>query len=412
MMAKLIPLKPAPSIPTPVVEACKKLSETGHKAWLAGGCVRDMMMGRKARDWDVVTDAPLEKIKQLFPKHLEVGAAFGIIKLPPIGEGATAVSIDIAIFRREEGYSDRRHPDKVEPGDEKSDVARRDFTVNAMYYDPSNGTVVDYVSGHKDLQAKVLRTVGAPSERFSEDALRILRAVRFSAQLNFKIERETSAALKKCGPLLKNISRERVREETFRLLATSKPVMGLEAIAQNGLWEQVFGVRRVSIPADLRQLKLPWTPSPLHWIAGLGITGLLGDPLKEADKIVDRVTEGLKLSNAEKRTLSRVLRAYEDSTSKNPESSPLDWVELAREDKALVDLTKAFIRRARGPTEDQKEKAIKLIEQAIRWAIKPGSEKSWPTAQDLMKAGLKAGPKLGAELKARQWKTFWETKPA
>lgn len=410
--SKLIPIKPAPSIPAPVVETCKKLSDSGHKAWLAGGCVRDMMMNRKARDWDIVTDAPLEKIKKLFPKYLEVGAAFGIIKLPPIGEGATAVQIDIAIFRREEGYSDRRHPDVVEPGDEKSDVARRDFTVNAMYYDLQNGTVVDYVSGHKDLQAKVLRTVGVPNARFSEDALRILRAVRFSAQLGFKIDRDTATALKKCGPLLQKISRERVREEVFRLLGTAKPIMGLEAVAQNALWEQVFGVRRVSIPADLRQLKLPWTPTPLHWIAGLGITGLLGDPIKEADAIIDRLTEGLKLSNTEKRTLSRVLKAYEDSTTKNPESSPADWVDLAREDKALMDLTKAFIRRARGPSEDQKEKAIKLIEQAIRWAIKPGSEKTWPTAQDLMKEGLKAGPKLGAELKLRQWKTFWDTKPS
>lgn len=410
--SRLIPIKPAPSLPSAVAETCKKLADKGFKAWLAGGCVRDMIMSRKPRDWDVVTDAPLESIKELFPKHIEVGAAFGIIKLPPVGPEADPVSIDIAIFRREEGYSDRRHPDVVEVGNEQTDVARRDFTVNAMYFDPTIGNVIDYTNGHKDIQSKLLKTVGAPNERFSEDALRILRAVRFSAQLGFKIDRDTSNALKKCAPLLKDISRERVREEVWRLLSTARPIMGLEAIAQNGLWEQVFGVRRVGIPADLRQLKLSWTPTPLHWLAGMGVTGLLGDPLKEAGMVVERLTERLKLSNNEKRILNRILRVYEDSVSDCPDSSPSDWVELAREDKALFDLTKAFVRRARGPTEEQKQEAIGLIEQTMRWAAKPGSEKTWPQAQDLMKEGLKAGPKLGAELKARQWKTFWATKPA
>jgi tRNA nucleotidyltransferase/poly(A) polymerase len=406
---KSIPIKPSPEIPKTVLQTCQKLTEAGFKAWLAGGCVRDMVMKRQARDWDIVTDAPIEKIRELFPEHLEVGAAFGVIKLPPVK--ASTVQIDIAIFRSESGYTDHRHPDKVEPGDEQTDVARRDFTVNAMYYDPQTETVLDYVGGHKDITSKTLRTVGNPGTRFSEDALRILRAVRFAAQLGFKIERETATALKRCANQLSEISRERIREEVLRLLATTRPVMGLEAIAQNGLWEQVFGVRRVSVPADLRQFKPSWVPTPLHWLCGMGVTALLGDPQKEPEAITERLTERLRLSNVEKRVLSRALHVYRDSTP-DPVGQPLEWVELAREDKPLMDILKSFIRRARGPSEEEKTRAIALVDQALRWAAKPGSEKAWPTSQSLMKEGLKPGPKLGAELKARQWKTFSSTKPA
>jgi len=407
---KLIPIKPNPEVPKPVLQACKTLSEKGYKAWLAGGCVRDMLMSRKPRDWDVVTDAPLEKIKEFFPDHLEVGAAFGIIKLPPLGAKTDPVQMDIAIFRRESGYSDKRHPDHVEPGDEFSDVTRRDFTVNAMYFDPLESTVLDYVGGNKDIGSKLLRTVGTPSERFSEDALRILRAVRFAAQLGFKIDKETATALKRCGKLLGHISRERIREETMRLLSSTRPVMGLEAIAQNGLWEQVFGVRRVSVPADMRQFKPSWVPTPMHWLSALAVTGLLGEPLKEPGEIIERVTEALKLSNVEKRILGRVVHVYVDSSPK-PSGTAADWVELARADRHLVDMVKSFIRRARGPSAEEKTQAVALCDQAQRWAAKPGSEKSWPQAKDLMAEGLKAGPKLGIELNTRQWKTFWSSRP-
>jgi len=394
-----------------VRSACNALRGAGFRGWLAGGCVRDIIMGRTPKDWDIVTDAPLEKIRALFPKHLDVGTAFGVVKLPPVGPASDPVCIDIAIFRKEEGYSDRRHPDVVEIGDEQTDVARRDFTINAMYYDPEQTTVHDYVSGHRDIGTKIIRSVGDPMTRFSEDALRLLRAVRFSAQLGFKIEKDTAAALKKCAPLLKAISRERVREELFKLLTSQRPVAGLEALAQNGLWEHVFGMRRVSIPADLRQLRLSWSPTALHWLGALGVAGLLGDPMTEAEEILQGLTERLRLTNVEQRALGRVLNVYNDSVRepKHPtKTGPLEWVELAKESKPLLDLAKSFIRRARGPSEKEKMEGIALIEQAQRWAAKPGFEKSWPQAAELMKEGFKAGPRLGAELRERQWRSFWK----
>ena len=210
--------------------------------------------------------------------------------------------------------------------------------------------------------------------------------------------------------MLKAISRERIREELYRLLESARPVMGLEAVAQSGLWEAIFGVKRVSLPADLRQLKLNWVPTPIHWICALGVTGLLGDPQTEGDQIVERLGTLIRLTNIEKRMLKQVLSVYSDS-SDVPAHSPLDWIELARADKPLMDFTKSFIRRARGPTEDQKVKAVQLVDQVLRWAAKPGSEDAWPNADLLMKKeGLK-GAKLGVELKARQWQAFWEKRP-
>lgn len=391
--------------PSAVLEVCRKLTAAGHKAWLAGGCVRDMVLKREPRDWDVVTDAPLATIQKLFPDGLEVGAAFGIVKLPKI-------NTDVAIFRKEGEYSDFRHPDSIEPGDETSDSARRDFTVNAMYFDPVGKTIVDHVKGQRDLQSKTIRTVGDPKTRFSEDALRILRAVRFSAQLGFKIDRETAAALRACSPLLAKISRERVREEVIRLLESPRPVMGLEAVAQNGLWEQVFGVRRVSMPADFRHMKLPEPLTALHWICALAVTGLLGDPLKEPGAIVERITERLRLSNVEKRVLTRVLRVYTDAVAEKPEDTPQDWIELARQDRVLLERVKSFIRRARGPTEDEKQRALNHVDQVLRWAAKPGSEKTWPDAQTLQKEGFKAGKELGLELRQRHWQAFRTQRPS
>jgi tRNA nucleotidyltransferase/poly(A) polymerase len=412
--AKTSTLPTPAKIPKAVLQACKKLSSEGFKAWLAGGCVRDAVLNRKPKDWDIVTNAPLEKIREYFPDHLEVGAVFGIVKLPMTGTKADPVNIDIAIFRRESSYSDYRHPDAVEPGDEASDVARRDFTINAMYLDPVAHTVIDYVGGMRDIAAKQIKTVGQASARFSEDALRLLRAVRFAAQLGFKLDRETAGAIRKCAPLLKNISRERVREEVMRMLSTPRPVMGLEAIAQNGLWELVFGVRRVSLPADLRQLRLSWTPEPFHWLCAMGVTGLLGDPIREPEAIMERLTELLRLANVEKRVLGRIIHVYGDS-SREPTAAracePMDWVTLAREDKQLIDLIKSFVRRARGPTEKEKADAIALLEQTQRWAAKAGSEKRWPSSQTLIKEGFEPGPKLGQELRQRQWAAFWATRP-
>jgi poly(A) polymerase len=248
---KSIPIKPSTAVPKPVIQACETLRQAGYDALLAGGCVRDLILSRTPKDWDIVTSAPAEKIKTLFPDHLDVGVKFGVFKLPPTETRQGVVHIDIAIFRKDGPYSDARHPDSVSTGDPESDAMRRDFTVNALFWDPATQKILDYVDGYKDIGGKLLRAVGKPVERFQEDALRTLRAVRFSAQLGFKLDTDTQRALKDGRDLLRKISRERIREEIFRMLASEKAVHGIRNMINAGLWEPVFGVRKISFPSDL-----------------------------------------------------------------------------------------------------------------------------------------------------------------
>ncbi len=198
-----------------------------------------------------------------------------------------------------------------------------------------------------------------------------------------------------------------------------RPIAGLEALMKSGLWEQVFGVRKAAIPADYRTLKFNEAPSTLGWLCALGVTGLLGNPTREPDEITARLTGLLKLSNDEKRVFARVIRVFVDSTAVAPNAltsgsltasapDPMDWIELARKERAVLDLARRFIRRARGVDVEKKEAANRLIEQSQRWASRDLTAKTLVPAQELLCEGFTAGPKLGRELKLRQWRQFWE----
>lgn len=375
-------------------------------AWLAGGCVRDLLLKRTPKDWDIVTNAPFATLKTLFPQGLEVGAQFGIWKMPPQGD----IHMDVAIFRKEADYEDHRHPSKIEAGTPEEDANRRDFSINALFYDPFEGRIIDFVGGQKDMQAKVIRAVGNPMERFKEDGLRLLRAIRFVCQLGFKLDRPTSQALKINSIYLKPISRERIREELYRILHSPRPIAGLELLAQNSMWETVFGIKKVSIPADLRHLRLPTQLPAIHWICALSVIGLLGNPCEEARAIEKRLREHLRLTNEELRLLHHILTIYDENPSTLGRSSPEDWVNLARANKGLIEILKSFTRRARGPNETIKEKALHLLDQSLRWASKPNSEKEWPKPQELMAAGLQ-GEALGRSLREKHWDLFLKQRP-
>ena len=162
------------------------LRRTGFQALLAGGCVRDLALGRVPKDWDVATDAGPEEVAALFEHTVPVGAQFGI-SLVVLDEG----DYEVARFRRDGPYRDSRRPASIEPADARADAARRDFTINGLFYDPESGELLDYVGGQQDLDDKVIRAIGDPAARFAEDHLRLLRAVRFAARLGFTIEPET-----------------------------------------------------------------------------------------------------------------------------------------------------------------------------------------------------------------------------
>jgi len=213
----------------------RRLQAAGFAAFWVGGCVRDVLLRRQPGDYDIVTAALPEQIEALFQRTIAVGRKFGVMVVVERGH-----QFQVATFRAEADYRDGRHPEQVTFGDAPADARRRDFTVNGLFYDPVREKLHDWVGGRADLRAKVIRTIGAPAERFAEDHLRLLRAVRFAAQLGFRLEAGTLAALQAAAPKIKTISAERIREELVKLFRPPHAARGLELLRESGLLEQVL----------------------------------------------------------------------------------------------------------------------------------------------------------------------------
>ena len=196
----------------------------------AGGCVRDRLLEREPKDYDIATSAKPEQVTGLFPGSNEVGAHFGVV-IAKIGSH----HIEIATFRTDGSYKDGRRPETVSFSTPEEDAQRRDFTVNGLFERPESGEVIDYVGGVADLRAGVLRAIGDPVARFTEDGLRLLRAVRFATTLGFKIEGETLAAIRECAPLLERISPERIRDEFSKIITSPHRRTGVELLVDTGL---------------------------------------------------------------------------------------------------------------------------------------------------------------------------------
>ncbi len=214
----------------------RRLRHEGHAAWLVGGCVRDLLIGRAPKDFDVATDAVPDELRQIFPGAREVGAHFGVI-LVVDGDH----SVEVATFRSEGTYSDGRRPDAVRfETDPREDVLRRDFTINGLLLDPETSEVLDFVAGKADLNAGLIRTIGEPELRFTEDHLRMLRAVRFAAALEFEMEAGTFSAIQRMAPAIQRISMERVRDEVSRMLTQGHPRRGFELLSDSGLLREIL----------------------------------------------------------------------------------------------------------------------------------------------------------------------------
>jgi len=217
---------------TTIVE---KLRQRGFHAYLVGGCVRDLLLGHEPKDYDVATNATPEQVMEIFPETYAVGAQFGVVLVPgPQGD------VEVATFRSDIGYSDGRHPDEVRfSTDPREDVARRDFTVNGMLLDPVSNEVLDFVGGRRDLEAKIIRTIGDPKQRFAEDKLRMLRAVRFAARFGYTIEPTTFAAIEELADEIQVVSRERVRDELTRMLTEGRARRAFLLLDESGLLPEV-----------------------------------------------------------------------------------------------------------------------------------------------------------------------------
>lgn len=211
------------------------LREAGHEAYFAGGCVRDALLRRSPKDYDVATSARPSEVERLFTRTVGVGKAFGVVR---VREGGA--EIEVATFRVDGPYRDGRRPSSVRFCGAEEDAKRRDFTVNGLFYDPARKRVVDFVGGRTDLRRKVLRAIGDPRARFREDHLRMLRAVRFAAALGFRIEAATWRAVVAMAPKIRRVSAERVRDELTKLLISPRPGLGLKLLARSGLLARVL----------------------------------------------------------------------------------------------------------------------------------------------------------------------------
>jgi poly(A) polymerase len=229
----------------------RTLRQQGFEAYLVGGCVRDLLLGREPKDYDVATSATPEQVMAIFPETYAVGAQFGVMLVPvPRREIASGLPADllgqssvveVATFRSDLGYSDGRHPDEVRfSADPREDVARRDFTINGMLQDPVSGEVLDFVDGKRDLENKIIRTIGDPEHRFAEDKLRMLRAVRFAARFGYTIDPATFAAIQQHAHEIEVVSRERVRDELTRMLTEGHARGAFLMLDESGLLQHAL----------------------------------------------------------------------------------------------------------------------------------------------------------------------------
>ncbi len=227
------------------ISILRTLHAAGHEAWLVGGCVRDELRGAVPKDFDIATDARPEQVEAIFPKTIGVGKSFGVMLVLEGGE-----QFEVATFRAESGYTDGRRPDSVTFGDAEADALRRDFTINGLFLNPVTNELRDWVGGEADLKAGVLRTIGDPAERFGEDHLRLLRAVRFAAQLDFQIEPATFAAVHQHAENINRVSAERIRDELLKLFRPPHAARGLDLLRDSGLLAHVLPEMMLTIGCE------------------------------------------------------------------------------------------------------------------------------------------------------------------
>ena len=226
-------------IPEEIKSIIEKLQKANYEAYIVGGCVRDLLLGKKPKDWDITTNARPKEIQKIFPKSFYANK-FGTVTVQTGSKDETLIEVEVTTYRIDEKYTDKRHPDKIRFAKTiKEDLARRDFTVNALALD-IKGNLLDFFNGEKDLKKKIIRAVGNPEERFNEDALRMLRAIRFATTLGFNIEPKTLKAIKQDAGWIQAISKERIRDELIKIIESEQPKQGIELLREAKLLQYIL----------------------------------------------------------------------------------------------------------------------------------------------------------------------------
>jgi poly(A) polymerase len=386
----------------------QRLRQAGHIAYFAGGCVRDMLMGHPPADWDIATDAPPPRVRQLFSNTQAVGQAFGVILV----RHAQSV-VEVATFRTDDRYLDGRRPSQVRFTTPQEDAQRRDFTINALFHDPLEDKVIDFVGGRQDLEAHLVRAVGQPEARFAEDHLRLLRAVRFAARFSFTIEPATAAAIAQHAPLLTRISPERTADE-LRLMLTPT--------TRSAAWQMLWTYRLVDVlfrfmgggqtgnldasqcifmataPGQPIGFGLALAAAVLSWCQQANPTEDLRPLLQHASvkRMVRAMRQALKISNDESEQMAGTLEGLRPLLAAEPPGvAPLKRF-LAGPQAADSRLLLAAIRSI-----GLHVRRIEHLETQFKeLAGQPVAPTPLISGDDLAAAGLKPGPLFGRLLAA------------
>jgi len=367
------------------VQIVQRLQQAGFEAVWAGGCVRDMLLGLKPKDYDVATSALPEQIRDLFGHRqtLAIGASFGVITvLGPKSAG----QVEVATFRQDAEYSDGRRPDSVHFSTAELDAQRRDFTINGMFYDPVQDVVLDFVDGRRDIDERVIRAIGNPEERIAEDKLRMLRAVRFAATYQFHLDEETAAAIRRHAVEINLVSGERIGQELRRMLGNSTRRVAAELLQETELLEQLVDHGKL-----LTANRANWK-TRLRWLEKLksprfepAVVVLLGPLLKEQG--IGAVAERWKLSVAERKTIQWIDEHWLQLTR----AASLPWSQiqplLAHPDAPLaLDLAEA----AAG----HEQIGLVVCRQRLAWPREQLDPPPLLDGNDLRGLGLKPGPEF------------------
>jgi poly(A) polymerase len=404
------------------IDVVRRLRGAGFQALWAGGCVRDQILGLTPKDYDVATDARPEKIQELFRRTVAIGASFGVVEVL----GPPPLRVQVATFRSDVSYSDGRHPDAVVFASAREDALRRDFTINGMFFDPLENQVIDYVAGQEDLRARLLRAIGDPAERFAEDKLRLLRAVRFATQFELALDPATEAALRAMAGQISVVSAERIAEELRRLLVDPHRRRGMELFMDLGLaaaiipellemegvpqgppdaptgdlWDHVLRVLDLLGPAPSFPLAMG---ALLHDVGKRRTVGRTPDRYTfyyhehVGRSLANKICLRLKLSNAERERIEWLVEKHQFlCDARQMRKSKLKMIFVHPGIHELLALHRADA-RASGRSEDH----VDFCEQCLReWSADVLDPQPLLTGDDLVRHGLEPGPSFKALLDA------------
>ena len=382
-----------------VLYILQRLNQNGYKAYLAGGCVRDAFLARPSSDFDIATDARPEVVEALFENTIPVGKAFGVIVVVVYWS-----SFEVATFRVDKSYQDGRRPEVVVFCTPEEDASRRDFTINAMFFDVQSAQVLDFFSGVSDLRQKRIRTVGNPDLRFSEDHLRLLRAIRFAAQLNFFIEPDTFCGLQKHAYKLRKVSRERVFNESYKLFMSAFPAYGLHLLEASQLLPFVFPESWEVSSERFCEFKYYCLNvfEPYRWPAFLSLLAVALQDFQPLEREGLKSLRGYTNNRKELKFVENVLNSWKVFLSSSRDGELLEALDR---EEGVVGLALLELMGHKSEKECNSLRALFLSVAGRDGHLPPPAI----NGHNLIEAGYTPGPEMAQKLKSLYWQQLEES---